>query len=326
MMKAIVFLSAAFLPFAANAGLSMGGFGTLGNLSKAGDSPELALDWQARAEYFGILSGTKVGAVAAFNQVSERYSNYIQDLFLFADLGFGRVELGHTNGAAQKLAVGLVDAGGLRLNRSMLAFGTLDNPNVIATHSASSLQNQIRLSFVTRPGKWLQAGAGYAAPGDDTDGGFDLGLKLRAGTDIKASASLGGAYIINPDGLLAEIYAPRIYADSRAEMAAGINIGFGSWTAAATAKIVYDDNSIGAPSDGLMYGGGLSYEFLSWKLSINGTLSDTKFFKDGGEQVGVIMGSLQDKLDDVVDLWATFGTFRGDRSGTFWSLSLRAKF
>jgi hypothetical protein len=302
----------------------LSGYGTLGNLSKSGESaPRLLFDWQARGEY----SKSYGGAVLTLNQVSELESRYLQDLFAFFDLGFGRLEIGHTNSAAQKLSVGLPDAGGLRINNSFIPYSLQNSPNAIATPAANSSSNQIRAQIVSKPDVF-QAGFGAAAPSFDMDGSLDLGMRVKSGTAVKFAASLGASHIFNPDGLIAEIYAPRVYADNRSEIALGLNIQYHSWSLGAVGKAIYDANPTGRPSDGVMYGGGLSYEILTWRVSANSLRSDTSVFHDcdSGCKNTVAVLSVQDKLDDIVDIWASAGEIFSDSNAFFWSVSLRAKF
>jgi len=306
--------------------MSFSGYGTAGNISKTNNvRPELAFDWMGRAQYYKDRFGT----VLSFNQVSERRSGYLQDLFLFFDVGSGRIEVGHTNSVGQKLGVGLPDAGGLRINQSMMAYGLIDNPNVIATPSVNSSANKPRVAYVARPSDFLQYGFGAATGYGDMDFGADAGIRLRGGEAVKYGLSFGVSHIINPDGLLAEIYAPRVTADSRSEGALGINIQYNSWSIGLVGKAIYDYNPAGRPSDGIMYGAGGAYEFLSWRASLNVLRSDTAVWRDcdyGGCANTTVLTSVQNKLDEIVDLWASFGRVIGDESFNFWSVSLRAKF
>ncbi|MDR0449570.1 MAG: hypothetical protein LBG89_03905, partial [Rickettsiales bacterium] len=296
-----------------NSKVSLSGYGTLGNLSRTDENqPYLAFDWQARAQY----TEDGGGAVLTLNQASELPSRYLQDLFVFIDAGPGRFEVGFTNSAAQKLGVGLVDAGGLRINNSLLIYGLMHRPNIIAAPAAGSSNNKIRASYVSKPG-FFQAGAGYAAPQQDMDGSFDAGLRFKGGEAVKYSLSLGASHIFRPDGLIAEIYAPRVNAKSRDELAAGLNIQYHSWSFGVVGKGIYDYRPIGRPSDGVLYGGGIAYEILTWKASVNALRSDTGVFHGcafGACQNTTALLSIQDKLDEIVDIWASLGKIFGDEA------------
>ncbi|MDR2685179.1 MAG: porin [Rickettsiales bacterium] len=309
--------------FTANASTSGSGYLTIGNLSGGNDKrPQLALDWQGRGEY----STEDFGLVGTINQASEKTAYFVQDAFVFADLGFGRAELGISAPIGYKLAVGLPDAGGLRINRSFMAYELLTAPNVLATPAVNSTQGKPRLTFSTKPAA-LQVGAGFAPYSNDMHGAFDLGARLKLDGRVKWAMSLGASHILKPHGLTAEIYAPDVRADSRTETSLGLNVQIDSWSLAAVAKAIYDDNPQGVASDGTMFGAGASYEILAWKFSINWMQSNTgRWHYDQGDLNNTGAFSVSNKLDESVDLWFSAGRVWGDETIFFWSASLRTKF
>jgi hypothetical protein len=87
-----------------------------------------------------------------------------------------------------------------------------------------------------------------------------------------------------------EIYTPGVTADWRAQMSLGMNLQYNSWIFGLSGRVIYDQDPIGAVSDGFVVGTGVSYDVLKYSVSLTYMLSDT----------GVWQGEVDDFIDNTV--------------------------
>jgi hypothetical protein len=174
----------------------------------------------------------------------------------------------------------------------------------------------------------MQFGFSYAPSQRHFDNAVDFGLRYKhPGGKTKTAISIGASFIDNPDDMMGDIYAPRVNADWRGQLSAGLNMQYNSWVWGLALKTTYDKNPFGAISDGISLGTGLSYDLLSFSASATYMLSDMGVFHSGESyfaHIGVL--SLRYKINKYFNAWISGGGINSTESSPFVSGGVTVKF
>lgn len=333
--KLILPLAFCILPFAADAleadygnwNFNLSGYGTAGGV-QTDDNSGITNDWQVRAQASYRKSNDWLfGAVLSQSAWNLDREDPFIDAFGYTQTPWGRLELGWTDSIATKLGLGLPDVGGLRIGRDPLVYDFANPSPMLAETIISDTASALRANVVSAPGP-IQFGFSFAPKNQHFDSATDFGIKYkRAAGKTKLALSLGTSFIDNPDNLIGEIYAPRTTADWRTQISTGMNLQYNSWIWGIFAKAVYDQNPIGALSDGFALGTGVSYDFLKWSASASYMLSQIGVFHDGKDYfANTTIVSLRYKIDQFWNVWASGGIVSAKETSPFISAGLMLKF
>lgn len=320
-------------------GFKLNGEGMFGGLlaphSPEGDGGRAISDFRIRAQgNYAVANGWTIGAVYAMDQFSLDNDKWERDAFLFTESPYGRAEAGWTDSIAAKLGVGLPDVGALRMNDYPI-FYKFANPDVpvISNPVISDARYNFRVNIVSVPTRPWQFGASFAPGTSNFKSASDVGIKFRQPNGkTKTAFSFGASFIDSPEDMQTDFYAPRVTADFRAQGTVGANIQYNSWIIGMNARAIYDGDAIGAASDGLRLGTGLSYDFLSASASASYIFSDVGIWHDSsaGSEPGIAhtgVLSLRYKFDEYFDIWASGGlTASKTDSNPFVAAGIRGKF
>jgi hypothetical protein len=317
-------------------GIKLSGEGMLGGADARDPDSYAISDFRLRGQAnYAASSGWTLGAVYSIDQISAEHNYFARDAFAFAESPWGRAELGWTESIAAKLGLGLPDVGSLRMNDYPVLYN-IANPDVplISNPTVSDARYSFRASFASVPTKPWQAGVSVAPWSENFKSATDIGIKYRHSRGkTKIAMTAGASYIDSPKSLRADFFAPRVTADLRAELAAGLNIQYNSWIIGMNARGIYDRNPIGAPSDGMRLGAGVSYDFIKFSASASYIFSDTGIWHDSRFTVhdsrvahtGVV--SLRYKIDEHLDVWTSGGLAASDVfASPFIAAGLHGKF
>jgi hypothetical protein len=184
---------------------------------------------------------------------------------------------------------------------------------VVSNTTLTSGRYDPRINIVSVPTKALQYGLSVAGLSRNYDYSVDLGVKYRqpAGK-TKTACSFGASFIDSPENFQTDVFAPRVTADWRAQVSAGMNLQYNSWVWGLSGRVIYDENPVVA-SDGFAVGTGISYDFLKYSLSASYLLSDTgvwdKNVRDYMSHTGIM--SFRYKYSENVDSWISLGISSG---------------
>ncbi|MDE6477660.1 MAG: hypothetical protein K2L94_00240, partial [Alphaproteobacteria bacterium] len=261
------------------------GYGTAGMFEPDFVDAEFVGDWRVRGQLnYAAMAGQTVGAVYAIDALALETGRPLREAFGFWESSrYGRVELGMTDSIARKLGVGLPDVGGLRVNDQSLVYKKIspDGP-VIADTTLSTGRYALRVNAVSLPTRPVQYGLSVAGLTDDYNFAVDAGMKIRRPTGkVKTAFAMGASFMDAPDNYRADIYAPRVTADWRAQVSAGMNLQYNSWIWGLSARVIYDENPVGVQSDGVAAGTGVSYDLLNYSVSLSYLFTDTGIWGDG---------------------------------------------
>ena len=315
-----VFLSAV-LPCAAHAwqydsgkfGLKITGYGTGGILETDFDKPGSIGDWRVRAEMDYMATDTNtIGLVYAIDAAAVDEEKFLREGFSYwQNRKFGRVELGLTDSIARKMGVGLPDVGGLRVNDKPLFYKKITPRGpVISDTTLTTGRGGLRMNYATMPIGAMQYGLSVSGLTDNYDYAVDGAIKIRQPSGkVKTAYAIGASFMSRPDGYRTDAYTPHVYADWRAQMSAGVNVQYNSWIFGTTARLIYDENPVGRPSDGLAVGTGVSYDILNYSISLTYIFSDTGIWNrdvdDYMDHTGI--ASFRYKYSENVDVWISGG-------------------
>ena len=278
---------------------------------------------------YAVQPGWTSGVVYSIDELATSTGHFARDAFFLVESPMGRMELGVTNSIAAKLGLGLPDVGALRVNEYSIAYKITDNGNpIISNPVIDGGRYSLRANVVSVPTKPFQLGMSVVPWDPRFNTATDIGIKYRRPYGkTKLAASFGASYIDEPRGLAADIYAPRVTADSRSQIAVGLNIQYNSWNWGLTARGIYDYNHIGSASDGLQAGTGLSYDFLRFSASVSYILSEVGVWHDSSITTHTGIFSLRYKFDRHFDAWASGGLVSSaENSQPFVAGGLRARF
>lgn len=297
-------------------GFRLNAYGTIGVIEPDFESPEFIGDWRVRTQFnYSLGSGRSIGAVYAIDELAIDQNEWERDAFLFfEDASLGRIEIGYTDSIATKLGVGLPDVGSLRINDNPLFYKKIDlGGPVISNTTLTSGRYDLRANIVSVPTKPLQYGISFAGLSPNYDYAVDVGLKYRKPDGkTKTAFSFGASFIDNPENFQTDIFAPKVTADWRAQVSAGLNLQYNSWIWGLSGRVVYDENPIVA-ADGFTVGTGVSYDFLKYNLSVSYLLSDTGVWDSNVEDYMAHTGilSFRYKYSENVDGWISLGISAG---------------
>jgi len=309
------------------AGLRLSGEGMAG-----GALPETFIyDWRVRGQAnYAVHAGWTAGAVYSIDQLAIDDDKFARDAFLFGEGPFGRVEVGVTNSIAAKLGLGLPDVGSLRVNEYSIAYKIIDpHGSVITSPVVDGTRYALRANIATVPTNPFQFGASFAPWDPHFNTATDIGMKYRQPYGkTKLAVSAGASHIDAPRDLSADIYAPRVTADSRTQVTTGLNIQYNSWNLGLTARGIYDVKPVGALSDGVQTGTGLSYDFLEFSASASYMLSLIGIWHTESTEHTAHTGilSLRYKINKYLNVWTSGGAVYLDKPQPFIAAGLSGKF
>jgi len=307
-------------------GLRFSGEGTAGASTPGGFFPDFRLRGQFN---YAAHPGWTAGAVYSIDQLATSTGHYARDAFLLVEGPQGRIEAGITNSIATKLGLGLPDVGQLNVNEYNFIYGAmnLDRP-MISNPVIDSARYSLRANFATVPTKPFQLGVSIVPWDPNFKYSSDFGLRFRSPHGkTKMAASFGTSFIDSPKGLVADLYAPSLTADSRNQISAGVNVQYRSWNWGLTARGIYDKNPVGPRSDGLQTGTGISYEFLNYSASVSYMLSEVGVWhrESVTHHTGIL--SLRYKIDRYFSIWASGGMVKTpDKDQPFAAGGLHVRF
>lgn len=311
-----------------NWNLKLTGYGTAGPAVTRDDFGAVT-DWQLRGEAsYRESEDWAFGAVVSQDAWGVMRENPLRDAFLYTESPWGRAELGFTNNIAAKLGLGLPDVGGLRINMDPVIYELADPYPMLTRTTVSGTSFAFRANAVSAPTNPVQFGFSFAPSQRRFNSASDFGLKYKHSEGkTKLALSLGASFIDKPSGLAGDIYAPRVHADWRGQLSAGMNLQYNSWIWGLTAKATYDRNPLGALSDGLAFGTGVSYDLLNWSASVSYMLSDIGIFHEGENyfaHTGIL--SLRYKINQFLNVWTSGGIIASVETSPFISGGLMVKF
>ena len=275
--------------------LKVTGYGTVGMINPDIETPLSIGDWRVRGQITNTsFEDTSLGFVYALDKAALDKGYFSREIFGFVQSdNLGRIEVGFTDSIARKLGLGLPDVGGLRINdRPLYNEKIIPDGAVIAdTVLTSGRSNSLRMNIVSNSNNGTQYGVSVSGITDNYDWAVDAGLKLRQSSGkLKSAYSVGLSFMNRPNNFDNEIYTPGVTADWRAQMSLGMNLQYNSWIFGLSGRVIYDQDPIGAVSDGFVVATGVSYDVLKYSVSLTYMLSDT----------GVWQGEVDDFIDNTV--------------------------
>jgi len=296
--------------------LKLTGDGTLGGAYSNDTKNYVVTDFRLRAQgTYTLSSDVTFGAMYSIDEISLTHRYYARDAFLFTESPQGRAEIGWTDSIATKLGLGLPDVGGLRLNDYSILYDIVNKNIPVISNPAVGQRYAFRATAVSIPQNPWQIGMSVAPWSDNFKYNADIGVKYRAGEGkMKWALSFGGAFIDSPKGLRTDFYTPQVTADWRADISAGLNIQYNSWVIGVNARGIYDYKPVGAPSDGVRFGVGASYDFLKFTASLSYIFSDIGIWRTSQNAAApsVIahtgVASVRYKLNKYFDGWISIGS------------------
>lgn len=295
------------------ASFKLTGYGTAGLIETDSDSPDFLGDWRVRGQMnYSVATEHTLGLVYAIDAAAVDEDKYVREGFGFwENKKIGRVEFGLTDSIARKLGVGLPDVGGLRVNDKPLFYKKIspDGP-VISDTTLTTGRTALRLNVATMPTRGIQYGLSVAGITDDYNFAIDAGLKIRQPNGkTKMAYSFGASFMDRPDNFRTDSFTPRVHADWRAQVSAGMNLQYNSWIWGLSARVIYDEKPIGPVSDGLVVGTGVSYDILNYSISLTYLFSDTGLWhsdvRDYRDHTAI--ASFRYKYSENVDGWISAG-------------------
>ena len=270
-------------------------------------------DFDLRAQYnYAIARGQTLGFVYDWDAEALDNRDYSHDLFaLWENRNIGRIEIGLTESAANKLGVGLPDVGGLRVNHIPLFYKKIaPKGNVIPDTTVTSGHDAPRINLVSVPTGFGQYGLSAAAFGDEYDYAVDGGVKFRfPNGKLKSALSLGASFMDKPHNYSSTTYTPNITADWRAQGSIGFNLQYNSWIWGTSVLGIYDKNPIGTAGDGISAGTGISYDILNYSLSLSYMYSHTGIWHNDMENYynHNVITSFRYKYNENLEVWTSIG-------------------
>lgn len=309
----------------------MGGF-----LEQKDDKPLFIYDWDAKAQiFYNFNKSQRFGAIYSIDADCVEDDEYIHDAFiLFEDRNYGRAEFGLTHSVARKMGLGLPDVGYLRINNKSILHKELDIKKVFISDTAATTgHNMPRLNLATRTTEYGQYGLSLSGAGDDYDYAIDGAFKIkRPYGKLKSAYYLAVSYIDNPKNYEENSFSPRVTADWRGQIAAGINLQYNSFVWGTSARIIYDENPIAKTADGFIAGTGISYDLLQSSISLTYLFSDTNVWnhrdkttneKMNGDYLHTILASFRYKYTEHTAVFMSAGFADSE---PFFAVGLRTGF
>ena len=297
--------------------------------------PESAIyDYRIRGQAgYALRNGWTIGAVYSMDYLAYEFDRFYSDAFIFTESPHGRAEIGWTESVSVKLGLGLPDVGAMRVNNNPIIYKITDTTGVISNPATTGTAYSFRATAVTVPTRPFQLGASFSPYDENFNNSAEFGIRYRyPHGKVKFALAAGAGFTDAPRELYADLYTPRVTADSRSQGALAANIQYLGWQFGATLRGIYDRGAIGAPSDGMQTGVGASYDFLNWSASGTYILSAIGIWDNNPDfQYSVIthtgVFSLRYKIDQHFDIFASTGTVAQSSSiQPFVAAGLRGRF
>jgi len=304
------------------------GYGTVSAINPDFKDAAFLGDWAVRGlATYAVTDDTKIGMTYALDEWAVYQGAYSADAIVFIeDATLGRVEVGLADSVVTKIGLGLPDVGGMRINANPLFFKKIqpDAPIISITPLMSGRYN-MRANFITAPTRPLQLAASAGGLTDEYKYNVDFGMKYRqSGGKTKVAANFGVSYIDEVTGLQTDVFGAPVFADWRGQLSAGLNLQYNSWVFGMSTRVIYDENPVGAISDGVFAGAGISYDLLKYSVSATYMMSTTGVWQDMDNYTAHTgMASFRYKYSENVDCWITSGITIGT---PFINAGIRAKF
>ena len=221
------------------------GYGMAGLIEPDFNEPKFLGDFKVRAQAaYNANREHKFGLSYTYDEIALDEHEWAHDAFGFWQWqSVGRMEIGFTDSVAHKLALGLPDVGGLRINENSLIYRKIgaEGP-VVADTVITSGYDALRVNIVSASNQHAQYGLSVSGLTDDYDFGVAAGLKLKYSEGkTKMAFSLGTDFIDSPDGYTPHGGLP-VYADWRAQVGTGLNVQYNSFVFGLNARAIYDEN------------------------------------------------------------------------------------
>ena len=265
-------------------------------------------------------NGLKVGAVAEIVIGStNRNQGYLDDVYVYAESKYGKVELGATDNVAKKLHNGAPDADPLDTEKIVDWLGFINIPVSLTDIAINFDGNDKKISYFSPKFYGFQVGASYI-PGN-VNGGFGFtnannGNGAQANTVIKGNANFSNAYVVSGayNGKFSNVTVGADVAYGNAKVSGGkgvdqysfgADVGFSGFTVGAGYTLL-DRNVNGRKNDqafelGVGYENGPYAVSADYFVSKNGKVNGDK---RGKFQKYEVSGKY--KLGAGVDAFATF--------------------
>lgn len=297
-----------------NNSFKLTGYGTIGMINPDIETPLFIGDWRVRGQFTNSdINNTKFGLVYALDQAALDKGNFSRETFVFLQSKkIGRIEIGFTDSIARKLGLGLPDVGGLRINDRPLYNEKIhpEGPIIADTTLTSGRSRSLRINMASNAVNGAQYGLSVSGITDDYDWAIDAGLKIRNSSGkLKTAYSVGASFMSHPDNFDNEVYTPGVTAEWRSQLSLAMNLQYNSWIWGITARAIYDNNPIGAISDGFVVGTGVSYDLLKYTVSLTYMMSDTGVWQnDIADFIDhTVVTSFRYKYSELVDGWISGG-------------------
>lgn len=308
------------------------GSGTLGALVARDANHDVAnaADFDIAAQLnYAVKRGWSSGVRLTSDYLAVDTKHYVKDAFAFLESPLGRIEIGQTDSIATKLGIGLPDVGGLRLNDYTILYDDIrPSGAIISNPTINGTRYNFRVNMVTVPTRPWQYGLSLSPYAATYKYAADFAAKYRhPHGKTKVAVSLGASFIDAPDRMAADVYAPRVTADWRAQVSGGISVQYNSWNMAVSARGIYDRNPVGVASDGLSAGTAVSYDILKFTASASYIISYTGLWQDTPNDINhaaVLSGRY--KMNEWLDFWISGGAVGTDHYHPFISGGLRGHF
>ena len=294
--------------------------GMVGFLEPKTDKPIFIDDWDVKAQIFYRLNTTqRFGAVYSIDADCVDDKEYIHDAFvLFEDRDYGRAEFGLTHSIARKMGLGLPDVGYLRINNKSILHKKLDLKRVLISDTTATTGHEaLRLNLATSATEYGQYGLSVSAGGDDYDYAIDGAFKIKQPHGkLKSAYYVAVAYIDNPKNYEENSFSPRVTADWRGQLAAGINLQYNSIIWGTSARVIYDGDPIYKTADGFIAGTGISYDLLQSSFSLTYLFSDTNVWNHRdkitherltGDYIHTVLASFRYKYTEHTGVFMSLG-------------------
>ena len=292
--------------------------GMVGFLTPKSETPKFMDDWDIKTQLsYRMNQSQRIGAVYSIDADCVESDEYVHDAFvLLEDRDIGRAEFGLTYSVARKMGLGLPDVGSMRINNKSILHRKLDTGRVLITDSsANSGHDALRLNMATRQTNYGQYGISVSGFGDDYDYAIDWAVKFKDSIGkIKTAYSIAISYMDKPNDFEENLYTPLVNADWRGQIATGFNLQYNSWIFGTSLRVIYDYRPTTQPSDGLVAGTGVSYDFLQSSVSLSYLYSDTNLwnhdFQDtiANGNTNTILASFRSKYSENTNMFMSTGT------------------
>jgi hypothetical protein len=310
--------------------------GMVGFLEPREDKPIFINDWEAKGQIFYNLNQvSRFGAVYSIDADCVDEKEYIHDAFvLFENKNVGRAELGLTHSIARKMGLGLPDVGYLRINDKSILYKKMDlNRVLISDTTATTGHETLRLNLATRATEYGQYGLSFSSFGDDYNYAIDGAVKIKSPHGkLKSAYYVAVSYMDKPENYSETSFSPKVTADWRGQVAAGVNLQYNSFIWGTSARVIYDNDPIAKTADGFVAGTGVSYDLLQSSVSLSYLFSDTHLWDHRdkitnerleGDYINTILASFRYKYAEQTSVFMSGGTANTE---LFFAVGIRTGF